>query len=70
MAKNFNELRKKMSVDAQQLAHEKAQTELARLNTSFEPDVIEWLQQQNAQTKHYINEMVRAVMKMQLQAQN
>lgn len=35
---------------------------------AFEPDIIEWLKQQDSTTKHYVNEMVRNVMKMHMQS--
>ena len=68
MAKKFSELRDKMPAHARELAHQKAQDELARLNQPLEPDLVDWLKVQNDDIKSYVNNMVRGVMNVQQQA--
>ena len=68
MAKKFSELRDKMPAHARELAHQKAQAELARLKQGLEPDLAEWLVVQNSDIKAYVNDMVRGVMRVQQQA--
>lgn len=70
MAKKFSELEAKMTAEQiaksnalyQQMADELEHTQAQPLET----DVMDWLIRQNAHTKHYVNEMVRNVMRMQM----
>lgn len=69
MAKNFRELERKMTTEQLAKSDELYQQMLAEIEQqAFEPDIIEWLKQQDSTTKHYVNEMVRNVMKMHMQS--
>lgn len=73
MAKKFSVLQEQLyaKMTPEQLAKsdELYQQMLAEIEQqAFEPDIIEWLKQQDSTTKHYVNEMVRNVMKMQMQS--
>lgn len=73
MAKKFSVLQEQLyaKMTPEQLAKsdELYQQMLSEIEQQvFEPDIIEWLQQQDSTTKHYVNEMVRNVMKMHMQS--
>lgn len=69
MAKNFRELERKMTTEQLAKSDELYQQMLSEIEQqAFEPDIIEWLKQQDSTTKHYVNEMVRNVMKMHMQS--
>lgn len=69
MAKNFRELERKMTPEQLAKSDELYQQMLSEIEQqAFEPDIIEWLKQQDSTTKHYVNEMVRNVMKMHMQS--
>lgn len=73
MAKKFSVLQEQLyaKMTPEQLAKsdELYQQMLSEIEQqAFEPDIIEWLKQQDSTTKHYVNEMVRNVMKMQMNA--
>lgn len=67
MAKKFSNLEKKMSAEQLAKSDKLYQEMLDELNAdAFEPDVVEWLQKQNSHTKHYVNELIRNVMRLQM----
>lgn len=73
MAKKFSVLQEQLyaKMTPEQLAKsdELYQQMLSEIEQqAFEPDIIEWLKQQDSTTKHYVNEMVRNVMKMHMQS--
>lgn len=69
MAKNFRELERKMTPEQLAKSDELYQQMLSEIEQqAFEPDIIEWLKQQDSTTKYYVNEMVRNVMKMHMQS--
>ena len=67
MAKNFRTLQTQMTDEQREKSNALYEQMVADIeHRAIEPDVLDWLYQQNDTTKHYVNEMIRNVMKMHL----
>lgn len=67
MAKNFRTLQAQMTDEQRAKSNALYEQMVADMERQIiEPDVLSWLSQQNTTTKHYVNEMIRSVMKMHL----
>lgn len=65
MAKNFRTLQAQMTDEQRAKSNALYEQMVADMERQIiEPDVLSWLSQQNTTTKHYVNEMIRSVMKM------